>query len=144
MFLLNPLLRERLYTGSATVTCRVCSRSRRLAITSATIQAAPATARLIALPAHARCAFGVATTAGTHTKAPKPRIIAVSKRPARTAWMPVTMAMPASKWPMPVANAQNRWLGGIHFGTMLMVSGSDKKCAKPNVIAQSPNRTRQT
>ena len=44
-------------------------------------------------------------------------IIPVSAMAARRAWMPVTSARPAARWPAPVAQAQNTCDGGIHAGT---------------------------
>ena len=50
-----------------------------LLIESAMTQAAPAIARQIALPAHAKCRWGVANSLGAHTRASKPTIMAASK-----------------------------------------------------------------
>src|SRR6185295_10405163 len=107
-----------------------------------TSQAAPV--YVVATPSMAQltCRAGAATTSGICSRTTNAAIIAASRVAARRAWMPLTSASPAAKWPTPVAQAQNVWLGGIHAGTMPAVGAIQLKCASPNTRQHTPARMR--
>src|SRR6188472_291595 len=71
---------------------------------------------------HSKREYGDAMTRGMCRSNTNEPIIPASAVAANLAWMPLTSAIPAARWPAPVAQAQNTCDGGIHAGTKPAVS----------------------